>query len=444
MATMIGVEEGPAAATGESAGANWLTAVIQNKGMTAEIVSVGTELLLGQITDTHAPTMARILADCGIGCTRRQTVGDNLDRLVESLNLALSRADIVITIGGLGPTQDDLTREGISAALNDPLILDEGYEKALHDLFNKRGFTWVESNKKQAMRPTSSKLLDNPNGTAPGLLCEKDGKVVIALPGPRNEFNPMAEGVVRDYLERIQGGRVIHSRTLRVCGLGESLVEEKIKHLMEGDNPTVAPYAHPAEVHLRVTAHAGSREEANRMIDPMEMKIREILGSAVYGVDEQTLESAIIDLLNDRNQTIAVAESVTGGWLGQRITSVSGSGDVFLGGVISYAISVKEEILGVAPEMLEVEGPVSEECARQMADGVRTKLNADFGISLTGNAGPRPDVDDKPVGLVFIGLAGPLGTEVRKHQLRGGRDDIRQRATQLALVQLRDALLASV
>lgn len=409
--------------------------------MTAEIVSVGTELLLGQIIDTHAPYMARILADCGIGCTRRQTVGDNLDRLVESLQLALSRSDIVVAIGGLGPTQDDLTREGIVAALDDELKLDESYEKTLRELFATRRFKWVESNRKQAMRPTCATFIDNLNGTAPGLLCQKNGKVVIALPGPRNEFNPMAEGPVRTFLQGILGGTVIHSRTLRICGLGESYVEEQIRHLMQGENPTVAPYAHPAEVHLRITARAESRDMADQIIDPMEQAIRKVLGNAVYGVNDETLEQAVIKLLVERTRNLAVAESITGGWLGQRLTTVPGSSSAFLGGVIVYDLEAKESLLGIDMDRLKQFGPVSEEVAKEMSAKVRERLNTTYGLSITGNAGPTSDSDSKPVGQVFIGLASPTGTEVREHRLRGARDDIRQRCTQLALVQLREALL---
>lgn len=409
--------------------------------MNAEIVSVGTELLLGQIIDTHAPYMARILADCGIGCTRRQTVGDNLERLVESLNLALSRADIVVCIGGLGPTQDDLTRDGIAASLQDDLILDPGYEETLREIFATRKFKWVESNRKQAMRPTSARFVDNPNGTAPGLICQKNGKVVIALPGPRNEFNPMADGPIRAFLETVQGGQVIHSRTLRICGLGESFVEEQIAELLDSENPTVAPYAHPSEVHLRLTARANTREEADDIIDPIDWKIRQILGNAVYGTNDTTLEEATVKLLIQKSETVGVAESITGGWVGQRFTTVSGSGEAFLGGMITYDLGVKENLLGVQTSTLQKHGPVSEETAKEMALNVREMLKATYGISLTGNAGPTADVDEKPVGLVYIGLAGPNGVEVKEHRLRGARNDIRQRCTQLALVQLREQLL---
>ena len=409
--------------------------------MTAEIVSVGTEHLLGQIVDTHAPYMARILADCGITCTRRQTVGDNLERLTESLLLALERVDIVVCIGGLGPTQDDVTREAIAAALTDDLVLDPSYEQTLKDIFSTRRFTWVESNRKQAMRPTSGRFIDNPNGTAPGLICQKRGKVVIAIPGPRNEFNPMADGPIRAFLETVEGGQVIHSRILRICGLGESYVEDQIANLHQNVNPTGAPYAHPAEVHLRLTARAATREEADDLIDPLDWKIRQILGAAVYGTNDTTLEESVIRQLTEREETLAVAESLTGGWLGERLTAVSGSGEVFLGGMITYDLGVKENFLGVKTETLAKHGPVSEQTAHQMAKNIREMLKASYGISLTGNAGPTADVDDKPVGLVYIGLAGPKGVNVKEYRLRGARNDIRQRCTQLALVQLREVLL---
>jgi nicotinamide-nucleotide amidase len=409
--------------------------------MKAEIVSVGTELLLGQIVDTHAPRMAQILADCGIGCTNRQTVGDNLERLTESLKVALSRADIVITIGGLGPTEDDITREGIAAALGVELSVDPEYEKHLREIFALRKFRWVESNLKQAMRPACGEFIDNPNGTAPGLLCQSNGKTVIAIPGPKSEFGPMADGPVKSFLEKAGGGGVIFSRTLRVCGLGESFVEDRIRELMRGENPTVAPYAHPSEVHLRMTANAANRSEAERMLEPLEEQIRGILGNAVYGVNETTLEDSVVAMLKDRNATVAVAESITGGWLGQRFTSVAGSGDVFIGGMITYDSGTKETFLGVRGSTLEQYGPVSEVTAQEMAVNVRELMKADYGISLTGNAGPTSDVDGKPVGLVYIGVAGRQNVKVEEHRLRGSRDDIRQRCTQLALVQLREMLL---
>jgi nicotinamide-nucleotide amidase len=369
-------------------------------------------------------------------------VGDNLERLTESLKLALSRSDVVITIGGLGPTQDDITREGIAAALEVDLTPDGEYEEHLRRLFAKRRFAWVESNLRQAMKPADAEFIPNDVGTAPGLICRQGKKSVIALPGPRSEFNPMAEGPVRSYLENSHGGQVIHSRVLRVCGLGESFVEEQIRHLMQGDNPTVAPYAHPAEVHLRLTARAASRAEADRIIDPMEGQIRGVLGDTVYGVDEKSLEEAVIDLLSDHQRTVSVAESITGGWLGQRLTSVPGSGDAFCGGVITYDLDAKRTLLDVQASTLKQFGPVSEETAREMAANVRERLKTDYGVSITGNAGPTADVDGKPVGLVYIGIAGPKSIEVKEQHMRGARADIRFRCTQLALVHLRECLLS--
>lgn len=410
--------------------------------MNAEIVSVGTELLLGQIVDTHAPTMARILADCGITCTHRQTVGDNFDRLVEALRQALARADVVITIGGLGPTQDDLTRDGIAAALGDHLVHEPEIEAQLREIFRVRKLTWAESNLRQAQRPSSGRTIDNPNGTAPGLICDKEGKAVIALPGPRSEFNPMAEGPVKEYLSHRQGDQIIHSRTLRICGIGESSVEAQIKELMDSTNPTVAPYAHTGEVHLRLTAKASTREEADNLINPVEESIRRILGNAVYGVDEVNLETAVVGLLGEQGHTVAVAESMTGGGLGERFTSVAGAGSAFLGGVITYSVDIKHNLLDIDCKLLEKFGPVSYESAEQMARQVRLKLGATYGISITGNAGPTSDVDGKPVGLTYIGVADEIGCRVEEIRYRGAREDIRKRATQSALVMLRENLLA--
>ncbi len=409
--------------------------------MTAEIVSVGTELLLGQITDTHAPLMARILAECGIGCTRRATIGDNMDRLVGTLKGAIERADVVVTIGGLGPTLDDLTRDGIAMALGDEMEEVPEVAEKLRQFFASRNIRMAESTLRQAQKPTSATLVDNPNGTAPGLICQKNGKVVIALPGPKGEFDPMAQGPVRQFLEQLQGGQVIHSRVLRIIGMGESHVEERVRDLMDGENPTVAPYAQTAECHLRVTARAENREAADLLIDPVVDEIRSRLGNHLYGFNETTIEAATLDLLVAKGETVAVAESMTGGALGARITSVPGSSKAFKGGVIAYTVSAKESVLGVPSEIIAAHGPVSEEVAKAMAEAVRDRLGATYGVSITGNAGPTADVDGKPVGLTYIGVAGPNGTTVEQAQYRGLREDIQRRATQTALAQLRWKLL---
>ncbi|HEY0866833.1 MAG TPA: competence/damage-inducible protein A [Fimbriimonas sp.] len=407
--------------------------------MNAEIVSVGTELLLGQIVDTHAATMARILAECGIGCQRRTTVGDNLERLASVLKESLERADLVLTIGGLGPTMDDLTRDAITLALGDELEHVPEMESRLREFFAMRKMRFAENNARQSYRPRCARFIDNPNGTAPGLVCEKNGKTVIAMPGPKGEFEPMALGPVREFLSRQQGG-VIHSRVLRVVGMGESLVEDSIKHLMQGENPTVAPYAHTGEVHLRLTARAATVEEADRLIDPLETSIRNVLGSHVYGLDSTSLEASVLQLLKDRKARMAVAESMTGGQLAARLTSVPGSSDTFVGGVVTYAMELKQTLLGVSGQTLSEFGPVSAETAREMALGA-LRMGVEYSLSITGNAGPEPDVDQKPVGLVYIGCAGPFGVDVEEHRFRGLREDVQRRATQSALAVLRDKLL---
>lgn len=410
--------------------------------MTAEIVSVGTELLLGQIVDTHAPVMARILAECGIGCVRRSTIGDNRERLVAELKEALERADVVVTIGGLGPTMDDLTRDAIAEALGDDLVTNDEILARLKGFFAERNIAWVESNARQAQVPASGQPIDNPNGTAPGLHVSKNGKTVLALPGPKGEFNPMADGPVRKILQSLTGdGTVIHSRTLRVVGIGESAVEDKVRDLMDGENPTVAPYAHLGEVHLRLTARAQGVEAAEKMIDPVDAEIRQRLGDAVFGTDATSLEQSILDALAKPGRTLSVAESMTGGDLASRLTAVPGHSATFVGGVVTYTPRTKQALLGLPGDMLD--DPVSDEVARAMAECVRMRLGSTFSIGITGNAGPTADKGDKPIGLVYIAVSGPNGTRSEEFRFRGVREDIRRRATQSALTMLREEIAAA-
>ncbi len=408
--------------------------------MNAEIVSIGTELLLGQIVDTHAATMARILAECGISCRYRATVGDNLDRAVNTLKLALSRSDVVVTIGGLGPTADDLTRDAIALALDDTLETVPEIEEKLKVFFAQRGVPWVGSNAKQAQKPTCAEIIPNPNGTAPGLVCRKNGKTVFALPGPRGEFDPMAYDQIKPMLETLGGGQVIHSRVLRVIGVGESLVEEKIKHLMDSENPTIAPYAQPMEMHLRLTAKAATVGEAEKLIDPVDVLVREILGSAVYGINLTSLEEALIVLLKAKGETISVAESMTGGGLAARLSMVAGSSQVFKGGVVTYTVEAKDALLKPSPAE-DLSNPVSAGVAMFMAESIRKQLNTTYGVSITGNAGPTADVGGQPVGLVYIGIASENQTHVEECKFRGIREDIRKRAEQTALRLVREAVL---
>lgn len=408
--------------------------------MTAEIVSVGTELLMGQIVDTDAAHLAAVLPEYGVACLRRQTIGDNLGRLTDALRVALERSDIVFTIGGLGPTEDDLTREAIAAAIEQELILDEVIAERLRKFFALRNLPWLDRQFNQAQRPADARAIDNPNGTAPGLICPVGAKFVIALPGPKGEFVPMVEGPIRAFLAGLQTGRVIRSRIVKSCGLGESIVEEMVRDLIHAENPTVAPYAHPGEVHLRLTASAANIAGADALLNPLEEKVRAILGDAVFGGAGDTLESVLLQSLRKRGQTLAVAESCTGGGLGARLTSVPGSSDVFLGGAISYANEVKMGVLGVSNETLASHGAVSESCAREMAEGASRTFGSNWAISITGVAGPDGGTPKKPVGLVYIGVSGPDGTTVEEHRFRGSREGVRQRSVQFALIQLRTRL----
>lgn len=409
--------------------------------MIAEIVSVGTELLMGQIVDTNAQYLGESLPRFGIANYFRQTVGDNLERLTASLKLALSRNDIVFTIGGLGPTTDDLTREAIAAALDDELVLDEALLSHLRTRFELNRLKWTERQMRQAYRPRSAEAIENPNGTAPGLVCRKFGKVVIALPGPPNELKPMFEGPIAKLLTELGSDRRIESRILKVCGLGESLVEERLGDLVRGTNPTIGIYAHPGEVSLRISASAASLGEAIRMLDALDTEIGARLGNHLYGRGEETLESCVLQLLRSAGQSLAVAESCTGGLLGGRITSVPGASDVFLGGVISYSNSLKAALLGVKPDTLKQHGAVSEECAKEMAIGVRRVCRSDWGLAVTGIAGPDGGSAEKPVGTVIFGCSGPRGERVEVAQFRGIRKFVRDRSTAFALTLLREELL---
>ena len=409
--------------------------------MTAEILSIGTELLLGDIVDTNAQALGKAFAKAGISHKHRQTVGDNLERMVEAINLAFTRADIVVTIGGLGPTDDDLTRTALSQALDSPLVVDEDVLVRLKQLFEKRGLKWNDLQLRQAMRLECGSPISNPNGTAPGLVCRKDGKVAIAMPGPRNEFVPMLEGPVMDILVEAGGGNVIHSKTLKIVGLGESLVQEKLKDLMDQENPSSAVYAKTFEVHLRITARATTVAEAESQIAKVEEEVRRRIGSHVYGTDEESLAGSVIKLLRNEGASLSVVESCTGGGVGEAITAVSGSSDVFLGGFITYSNDLKVKLADVSEETLRTHGAVSEECAREMAEGGRATLGSTYTLSITGIAGPNSDSTSKPVGLVYVALAGPKGTEVVKNQFIGTREAVRERSCVVALSLLRRTLM---
>lgn len=411
--------------------------------MRAEIISVGTELLLGQIVDTNAAYLSKLLPEFGIDLHFRTTVGDNESRLSDALHLALSRADLVFTIGGLGPTQDDLTKETIAKVVGDEMRTDEECASHLRSFFAARGVLMPETNLKQALVPVRGRALPNPMGTAPGAVFEtEEGRAVVALPGPPREFVPMVEERVVPYLrERVgENANIIRSRVLRIAGLGESSVEDRVKHLLRSVNPTVAPLAGAGEVHLRITAKAASQTEAGAMIDEMDRQLVALLGDHVFGRDDESLEQVVVRSLLERKLTLAIAESCTGGLIASRITDVAGSSAAFLVGVVSYSNDAKRKFLGVPEQLIAEHGAVSEEVARAMAEGARKESGADVAISVTGIAGPTGGTPQKPVGLVYMALSMEGRTAAYRHQFSGSRIDIKLRASQAALDMLRTSL----
>jgi nicotinamide-nucleotide amidase len=413
--------------------------------MNAEIISVGTELLLGQTVDTDAVFLAKMLSGLGINLYFRTTVGDNPERVREALRLAFSRADLVLTVGGLGPTEDDLTKEMVAEVLGDTLVTDAAHHAWLTEWINeKRRLSVPESFWKQALVPRSGGGLPNPVGTALGVRFEIGGKTAFCLPGPPSELMPMAENHVEPSLrERTEGTRtVILSRTLRIVGLGESLVEEKCRDLMQSANPTVAPYAKTSEVHLRITARAASSAEAQALISAREEAVRARLGDVVYGVDGETLESIIVGMLKMLGQTVALAESCTGGLIAKRLTDVPDASHVFGLGLVTYSNESKTEFARVPAGLIAEHGAVSPEVALAMAEGARRAGKADFGLSVTGIAGPGGGSEAKPVGTVHIGLVWEGGAVSEHHQHIGSRMDIAQRASQNALALLRRLLMS--
>jgi len=409
--------------------------------MRAEIVSIGSEILSGRTIDTNSAYLGRILMECGISVLRKTAVVDSLEEIVDVLREALSRSDVVITVGGLGPTSDDLTREAICQALGIPLVFKEELAEKIREFFRKRGVRMAEINLKQAYLPEGAIAIENKVGTAPGFILEKDEKIIIALPGPPSELVPMVEEKVKPYLREKNPGEVIIHRTLKVVGRPESYVEEALQDLMAPQgHPSLAPFAKTGEVHLVITAK-GDEETAKKMVDEYERKVRERLGEDIYGVDEEELEEVVGRMLRERGLTLAVAESCTGGLLGYRITKISGSSDYFLGGVISYANEVKRDVLGVNEEDLRRYGAVSEQVARQMAEGARRVIKADLGVGITGIAGPTGGTPEKPVGLVYIALATPEETICQRNIFPGDREMVRWRSSQTALDMVRRWLI---
>ena len=375
--------------------------------MNAELISVGTEILLGNIVNTNAAYLSEKMAGLGISVYFETTVGDNEERLTMALESALSRADIVILTGGLGPTADDITKETAAKVLGLPLYEDKNVKTAIEGYFEKRMIGRItDNNWKQAMVPEGAAILHNANGTAPGLILKsKEGdKTVILLPGPPGELKPLFEEQVVPYLEKMTDC-VIYSRTIKTFGLGESMLEDAIKDLMENQtNPTIAPYAKTGEVHLRVTAKATDKKEAKKLIQPVCDEILKRFHNNIYSLDEkETLEESIVKLLRKHELKLVTAESCTGGLLAGRIVGVAGVSDVFSRGFITYSNKSKRKVLDVSKTTLNEYGAVSKQTAKEMAVGAAIAGHADVAVSVTGIAGPGGGTPEKPVGLVYIG-----------------------------------------
>ena len=407
----------------------------------AELIAVGTEILLGNIANTDAQMLSEKLSELGIDVLYHTVVGDNPKRLREALELARTRADIIITTGGLGPTYDDLTKQTICETFGRKNVLRPELEMWLRGVFAARGRAMTENNLQQAYLPEGCTVFENHNGTAPGCAFCEGGVHVLMLPGPPHECALRFETGAEPYLRALSEG-VIVSHTLRVYGKGESDMESMLRDKIEKmTNPTVAPYAKPDECMLRVTAKADSREAAEAMLAPVVEELLDVVGEWVYGVDVPNLEAVCLDLLKKRGATLAAAESCTGGLIAKRLTDVPGASAAFLGGVVSYASAVKADVLRVPQALLSEHGAVSEPVARAMAEGVRALTGADYALSVTGVAGPDSDERGNPVGLVYIGLATPAGTTVRECRFgKRTREHIRQQSANTAFDLLRRTL----
>lgn len=415
--------------------------------MDGELISVGTEILLGNITNTNAVFLSEMCARLGISLYYHTVVGDNEGRLKETLKQACGRSKVVIVTGGLGPTEDDITKETAASVLGYKLVEDAHTKKRIESFFksyvkNHGNKKITENNWKQALVPKGAKVLDNHNGTAPGLILEHSKGIVILLPGPPGEMQPMFQEAVYPYLHKMQP-EIIYSQMVKICGIGESQVEDDIKDLIKKQkNPTIAPYAKIGEVHLRVTAKAKDEKEAKKMCKPIVRELKARFGKNIYAVEEEkTLEDAVVELLVSQNLTLAAAESCTGGMLAARIVNVPGASKVLKEGFVTYSDRAKRKRLLVKKGTLAKEGAVSSKTAKEMAKGGCFTSGADICISITGIAGPDGGSKEKPVGTVFMGCCYKGDVYVKEFHFAGNREKIREYTTVNALIFLRDTIL---
>jgi nicotinamide-nucleotide amidase len=402
----------------------------------AEVLTIGTELLLGQVLDTNALYLGKKLAGVGVNLYFKTTAGDNIERVKSALAAACNRADLIIITGGLGPTVDDITREAVAQFSNRPLELDNAALIKLEGLFKARGINMTANNRHQAYLPKGAAPIENNNGTAPGFILEHNSKIIVTMPGVPSEMNPMMEESVIPYIIKKMGGvkEVIVSRSLKVMGLGESRADDMIQDLFrESKNPSIGIYAHINEIEVRLTAKAGSSEEALKLIDGLKEKVYGRLGEHIYGEEDETLEKKIGEILIGLKLTLSTAESCTCGLVAHSVTNVPGSSAYYMGGVNSYANSAKTDVLGVPAAIIEKYGAVSRECALEMALAAARLFKTDCSISVTGIAGPDGGTVDKPVGLVYMGINVKGRVEVHKTNFPGIRENIRVRSARTAL-----------
>ena len=411
--------------------------------MVVELISVGTELLLGNIVNTNTQFLAEKCALLGLTMYHQVTVGDNHDRLAEVIRTALKRSDVIILTGGLGPTEDDLTKEVCAEVMGFPLVEDTHTHERIEEYFRNNIYKVIpDNNWKQAIVPAGCIVLDNDNGTAPGLILEKYGKSAILLPGPPNELYPLFMNQVYPYLQKLQP-EVIRSQMVKICGVGESQVEDKILDLIDKQqNPTIATYAKTGEVHIRVTAKAATEEDAKKLVKPVVKEIKNRFGDYVYSTkEEETLEQAVVRLLKKYELTVTTAESCTGGLLAGRIINVPGASEVYNEGFITYSNKAKRKYLDVSKSTLKKYGAVSEQTAREMATGGVFATDSDACVAVTGLAGPDGGSEEKPVGLVYIATYMKDKINVQKYQFKGNRAKIREQAVVKGLDLLRRSIL---
>lgn len=409
--------------------------------MKAEIITVGTEILLGDILNTNCRYLSRELAAMGIEMYYQITVGDNEERLLKTLEESLNRSDIVICTGGLGPTEDDITKEVCAKYFGYELELHKPSLDAMIERFKHMNRVPTKNNEKQAYFPKEAYILKNDNGTAPGCIMEKEGKMIVVLPGPPKEMESMFENYVKPYLSKLTDD-VIESEVLRIIGVGESKVENDILDIIDSQtNPTIATYAKGYECTLRITAKAKSVEEAKELIKPMSDEMKRRFGQSLYATGETSIEEVVAKMLVENNLKIAVAESCTGGMVSASLINYPGISSVFMEGCVTYSNEAKMKSLGVKKETLDVYGAVSDNCAKEMASGVAARYNTNVGIATTGIAGPGGGTDEKPVGLVYFGIYINGKVISKKYVFNGDRQGVRERATRTILNDLRLELL---